>query len=385
MVLLVAVALAEPVVATGFDVPGVLPAGWSTQVGATTGSGDKEPSIGIVPEGRDGSQALRFVGRGDVERWPVVLSRAEPAALGDRFLVEGWVRTEGLRREGGQFDNRYLGMVFEDAKGEIVEVGGKPVQAVQAAPDQDWTRLSICAAVPDGAVSGRVVLFVSMTGTAWVDDVSAERIPAPEWAVTETTRHRFHTLPGGPMTEAQRKRNGAILAELEGRLGLRASEPIDYFRYPDRATKTCLTGNAGNAHVSDEHTLHSLWPIDSHETVHLIARQNGRCDSPFLVEGLAVAMSGQWMGEGLDVWVRRFREDGRLPPLSRLLTSFREVDDSLTYPVAGSFVAFLLRREDMSTFLTVYYGEGSVHDRLREAYGTDLETLEREWLAGIGG
>ena len=59
-----------------------------------------------------------------------------------------------------------------------------------------------------------------------------------------------------------------------------------------------------------------------------------------------------WNGRSAHDQVREFRAAGTLPDLEELLENggFREFDDMITYPVAGSFVRYLLDQRGIESF-----------------------------------
>ena len=84
--------------------------------------------------------------------------------------------------------------------------------------------------------------------------------------------------------------------------------------------------------------VHSIWPWDNHEVVHVITALFGR-PSDFFNEGIAVAMSvdpqngrweSMWQSQPSHTWARTFRSHGELPRLSDIVETdaFRRLDDA---------------------------------------------------------
>jgi hypothetical protein len=101
--------------------------------------------------------------------------------------------------------------------------------------------------------------------------------------------------------------------------------------------------------------VHTIWPTDNHETIHLYSSTFGRVTSLFN-EGLAVAfqmdpvrgdMTPRWNNRHVHDIALSLRVQGRLPALGTMLTTdaFREMDSQVSYPVAGSFVRYVLDAE----------------------------------------
>lgn len=148
------------------------------------------------------------------------------------------------------------------------------------------------------------------------------------------------------------------------RLAVIPTAKLVYHKYRDRAHLERLTGRRANGFAEPgTYRFHTIWPADNHEYIHsLFTTLVG--DSPALFnEGLAVAhhgasvddeLDGQplWNGSSVHVLARGFKVAGTLPGLDELITSrgFRRFDDQITYPVAGSFVRFLIDGAGVDAF-----------------------------------
>jgi hypothetical protein len=205
------------------------------------------------------------------------------------------------------------------------------------------------------------------------------------WVVVDTDRIRFHFPPSAPISHDQRAYTIAKLLEFEQILGATVPKKIDYFRYESNERKRELTGQSGNAHVSNDHTLHTVWPVDNHEIVHLIAFVWGRTDSSLLGEGIAVHLSGSWLRRPIDSWIPEYEKEGRLPSLASLASSrtFARMDAGVTYAVAGSFVGYLVRTYGIDAFRSIYSGPGSLDARCKKYLHKSLAQLEQDWLAQV--
>ena len=137
--------------------------------------------------------------------------------------------------------------------------------------------------------------------------------------------------------------------------GFAAPERVQFFRYPDLDAKEELTGVRGNAHVA-QGAIHSIWPTDRHEIVHLIA--GGWGDPPALLgEGIAVYLSGGWQGESVKGYAANLAAEGTWVGLDRLMTTaqFRSVGDLVAYAEGGAFAQWV--------------EEVKGHDVLRQLFG----------------
>lgn len=176
---------------------------------------------------------------------------------------------------------------------------------------------------------------------------------------------------------------------------------IVYNKYRSRAHMKALLGIGDtNAFAnSDTFEIHTIWPRDNHEVVHLMAASIGR-PAALWSEGLAVAhqtdpaagdLVPRWSGVALDDHARRFRADGRLIPIAELLTTagFRRFDSNVTYPQAGSFMRFVLDTCGL-TGVKQFYAAGAVWDdgdrvstQFEAACGLTIQVAEQTWLARL--
>ena len=170
-------------------------------------------------------------------------------------------------------------------------------------------------------------------------------------------------LAVGPVTDAYEYRyapNDSVDVQWQETYHRWAVEALDvtvprrirYNKYQSRAHMESLTGigNTNGIAKADTFEIHTIWPRDNHEVVHLYSSVFGR-PVALWTEGLAVAFQTdpaagnlvpRWSGVALDDHARRFRADGRLIPIVELLTTsgFRQFDPDTTYPEAGSFMRF---------------------------------------------
>jgi hypothetical protein len=150
--------------------------------------------------------------------------------------------------------------------------------------------------------------------------------------------------------------------------GLIPSQKFVFLKYMDREQLYQLTGRDMNAFAeSNHHTLHTIWPVDNHECVHILVN-NAYGFSPALFdEGIAVAhqatlQNGQfvpgWNGEDFHAICRQFVENDALPGLEQILENddFWKIDPAITYPVSGSFCRFLLDRYGVEPYFGLIDG-----------------------------
>jgi hypothetical protein len=146
--------------------------------------------------------------------------------------------------------------------------------------------------------------------------------------------------------------------------------------------------------------IHTIWPRDNHEVVHLYASAWGR-PVALWSEGFAVAfqtdpvagdLEPRWNRVPLHDHARRFRAQGTLIPLAELLTTsgFRRFDANITYPQAGSFVRHVLQVCGFDGVRRIFAagatGDGApaVMAQFEAACGRSIADMEAAWLAMLG-
>ena len=184
-------------------------------------------------------------------------------------------------------------------------------------------------------------------------------------------------------------------------LNITVPRRIRYNKYQSRAHMESLigVGNTNGFANADTFEIHTIWPRDNHEVVHLYSSVFGR-PVALWSEGLAVALQTdpaagdlvpRWSGVALDDHARRFRADGRLIPIPELLTTsgFRRFDPNTSYPEAGSFMRFILDTCGLAG-VTRFYATGAVQDsaasvasQFEAACGRSIGSTEQAWLVKL--
>lgn len=224
---------------------------------------------------------------------------------------------------------------------------------------------------------------------------------APHPIASESAHFRFFKGEGD-VIEADRQE--AFHAWAVARLGVTVPAKIDYHKYVSREDMGAHTGryNTNGYAEPERFAIHTLWPFDNHETVHVYSALIGR-PSDFFNEGIAVAfqtdpLNGRFEpafnGLGVHDAARQYRATGQLVlPLSRIVVTndFRAIGDSvLAYREAGSFVAFLIERRGIDGVRRVFQTSTrddslpTIRERFQGALGVSLEQAEAEWLAFLG-
>ena len=184
------------------------------------------------------------------------------------------------------------------------------------------------------------------------------------------------------------------------RIGVRPPQPIEYYKYRSRADMGDHIGVSTTNGYSEPGVfrIHSIWPTDNHEVVHVLSALIGR-PSDFFNEGFAVSLQTDPKGGNFNVRFngmqvhdacRDYRMSGALPgPLVDYVTTnkFRSIQDStMSYRMAGSFMLHLTERFGLPSVLQFLRGDGpneslaTIQARMRSVFGVSLEEAESSWV-----
>jgi hypothetical protein len=217
--------------------------------------------------------------------------------------------------------------------------------------------------------------------------------------VGETTNYMFRAAAGDTVnTEWQENYH----AWLEATLGQRARQKIVFNKYTSRNHMQSVIG-VGNTNAWADpagYVIHTIWPLDNHEVVHLLTSAWGSAGA-LVNEGMAVAfqidpardLTPRWSGVALHDLTRQFRQQGRFVPIAGLTetTSWRSQDPNVAYPESGSFIRWLIDQYGLDRVRALYArlagpneSAASVRAAFAAVYGQSLDDLERAWLAFVG-
>ena len=203
---------------------------------------------------------------------------------------------------------------------------------------------------------------------------------------SETVSFRYHTSSGDTIdTNWQEIYHSWAIAKL----GVQVPQKIDYYKYRTRQDMGDHTGkyNTNGFAEPAKFEIHTLWPTDNHEVVHIYTALIGR-PSDFFNEGIAVAFQtnpatgdfeSMFNGQPVHQACRQYLQLGTLAlPLDRVVTTsdFRAISDEvLSYREAGSFMRFVLDT----------YGTDRVREFFRLSGRDDsLSTIKQRFGAAIG-
>jgi hypothetical protein len=243
----------------------------------------------------------------------------------------------------------------------------------------------------------RLLALTSLLASCGAESpTSPDPTGAPMSRTVATAHYVFHFTEQDRVDEARQE---AFHDWVLPQLGVSPGRQIQYFKYLDRTHMQLATGRATNGWADPaEFAVHSIFPWHAHEAVHVLTELLGR-PSDFFNEGIAVALAfdpldnrfvALWNNTPIHDVARRQRSAGSLVSPTTTLTSerFRTHSEEVSYPAAGSFVAFLIERygqASLNEFFRRAAGrlepEAEIRQRVVAVWGKSMETLEQEWLA----
>ena len=188
-------------------------------------------------------------------------------------------------------------------------------------------------------------------------------------------------------------------------LEVESPEKLNYYKYVDREHLERITGKETNGFAEiDNYNFHSIWFAEGHECIHsLVVNLIGHPPALFN-EGIAVALAPQpiyghgvfqpvptWSGVELDVIAADLKQADEIPPLDDILNSFGffTYDTNKTYPMAGSFVSYLIQNYGIDTlkefFVSVEFltADNETKEAFENAYGISVDEAWEAWKTNL--
>jgi hypothetical protein len=376
----------EVLVREGFENASALPPRWSEELGATNGGGDARSTVAIDPDqGAQGTRhSLKLMGEAATIRWYGV-ERKLDARPGDAFRFGAWVRGKDIRKEGIQFPNFHIRLVFLGKDGEPL---GAARHAHGGEGTFDWKPIETAGVAPDGTTQVIAGIFLSMSGEAWLDQLEITRQPGSTPAYTGwqriETKHIVLRYPKDHPHAAEMSRLGARLEkayeDIVKRLDVRFGEKITVYVYRDGEDGKRLTGRELDYANPEGRAVHQRFESTAgHEMAHVIALELGYSQTGLFGEGLAVWLNGDAPREH-HAQAAKLLKDGKLPSLDALLTRFR--DEASAYPAAGSFCGYLIEKHGLGAFKKLYPLPDPARAS-REVLGASLEDVDAAWRKSL--
>jgi hypothetical protein len=208
--------------------------------------------------------------------------------------------------------------------------------------------------------------------------------PLPGFAkVAETSNFVFYSRDGQAVDATKTQKFFETLAK---DLGCAPSGQTAYYRYEYAEQVTVATGVvASGVTLPESGEIHSSRAYHPHELVHRLAATLGN-PGRFFQEGLAVALGdgGVWNGVKVDALAVRLL--ARAGNADQMIDAFDRVDPNEAYPLAGSFVQYLVKTHGAKTVATFFHACSNATDRdasFAKVFGCDLGAATKAWAASL--
>jgi hypothetical protein len=216
----------------------------------------------------------------------------------------------------------------------------------------------------------------------------------------------FHFAAGDTVRPDEARINDRAYEIIRDGLETDFSRRIEFNKFRDPAHIERLTGRRTEGGFVAGGRIFLTRALDPHEIVHVIAIEELGRPSDFFDEGLAVNFGGLRLVQGevtlfpsalrnfdVDREVRSVFAGGEFSGSIRRILASRDFDDlsfRVTYPLAGSFVKFLLETRGLDALKAFFARSRStdsveqIERELELAFGASLAALEAEWRSRIG-
>lgn len=267
----------------------------------------------------------------------------------------------------------------------------------------------MAAASPGSRARSRVVgswMVACALGGASVGGCGSDPLgPEDQLSSTAGSAHfRYRWSSGDLMPDSTYQERH--LAWVSAQLGLTPAEPLEYHKYRDREHLVRVTGHTDGTGFAETGTyrFHTIWRTDNHEYIHALVTSLVGTPPGLFNEGVAVAYHGAslsgsfegdplWNGGSVHAAVRSIRAAARLPDIDDILENgaFARANPEISYPVAGSFVRYLIDQAGVVPFLTLVTRcprdapSTRIRDQFTGVYGADIDSWWTHWLEWLGG
>lgn len=187
---------------------------WTVSVGATNGATEPLSLVKLDAKEKKGGRASLLLSGDDTTRAWRILDQDLPVRPGATYRLTCQAKAEKIRQETiqgteiRQFGNSYVGLFVFDGNGELLVRDFRQ----PSLPTSSWQEIAIELAAPESARKVQAKIFLSMSGSLWVDDVQVEieggmELPKPEVLLREDFEKVAAKLPPG-WEESIGARNG---------------------------------------------------------------------------------------------------------------------------------------------------------------------------------
>lgn len=229
----------------------------------------------------------------------------------------------------------------------------------------------------------RVLAWVAC-GALGAASADAREMPWFKRAVESTHVTLYAPPKGGPDVDRLERE----LGDVARMLGESKPPRVQLFYYEHASDIAVATGvYAGGVTFPGLGQIHSTAYRLRHEMVHLVASRLGGDPGAFYQEGLAVAMGDGGRhnnGRRVDDVARDVL---RGAPMSELIAGFASANPQEGYPIAGSFMRFLLKRHGYERVVRFFRAcaKGRSGDAYQEVFGESVEATGSLWMSRLFG
>ena len=337
---------------------------------------------------QDGAQSITVYGNSLTTRWTALESENVTLEHGQRYRLAGWIKSENVTREPGQYPNSNFYIQFRDKEGKVVDSGASPVRVTaRVVGNSSWHEVDLTFTAPENADFVRVGLALTMSGQAWFDNVRLSKAEEFTWFRKDTPRFLYMSQDEAVPNAETTASNDAYFERVAKTLELPVGKRIRYFKYASVEDKKRITGNDAEAHVEGD-DLHALSWNDRRNVAFLIVSRLGP-SHPFLVRGATYYLEQSATGGDLHHGAKELIKINAIPPLAVLMDpgSYSQLPEAAQKFIPMSFVAYLIDKYGTEQFKKLYpfaspeQAMTEVASRFQTVYMNSMPVVDAEWRA----
>jgi hypothetical protein len=238
------------------------------------------------------------------------------------------------------------------------------------------------------------LVILALVSACGKDDSPAAPTGNDRLSASLSTAHIDFAFSEGDSVDAERQEvyHGWATA----RLGVEMPRKLQYRKYRDRVHMERINGRQTNGFAEPAAFIaHSIWAYDPHEALHVYSALVGT-PPDFFNEGIAVAMAVDPSANNfvsifgitpIHITARNAMRSGTLPSVESMMTSqgFQRLQATLSYPIAGSFVDYLLQSRGMTSMMGFFRSStradaaAVVESRFATAFGLSVAEADSGW------